>query len=142
QVRTMDEIQSAKETRLLDSLGYSELSDEEKQDILVQLDEGDLENESISTIKEKITVEGVDFVSDENSNKDDIYSLLGLDKLDSETQEILNTKFEDVGFDFETATSMSVKDQINEDGFLGDDIEFNQKILDAMSGNEVTDIIG
>ncbi len=73
-----------------------------------------------------------------NVNKDAIYKILGLDGLDAEVTLELDAKFELAGFDFETATALTAKLEINKDGFFGSDTDLEKTVTDVMSASEDT----
>ena len=126
-VHSDDEIQKIQEEKMLKHLGLENLSDEEKQAILAQID---LEDDP-KHIEEKIhnnELEGLDYNTELNVKRDAFFKALGLSELDKETLEKLNQKFSDANFDFTKASLKDVADKINDDTFMGDDIEFNATV--------------
>jgi hypothetical protein len=93
-----------------------------------------LDNEDPKHIKERLESHDIAMDATQSANvaRDMIYKAIGLDKLDKETKAKLNLKFEAAGFDFKTATAVSVKAKIDDDTFMGTDEEFNKKVREHL----------
>jgi len=130
-VENSDEVKKEKEHRLIKHLGLEDLSEEEQQAILAQIDIDD----DPKNIENKIhngEMEGLDSTTKSDMKRDAFFKMLGLNELDDTTLETLKQKFADANFDFTQATPQDVADKINDNEFMGDDSDFNTKVRDAL----------
>ena len=69
----------------------------------------------------------------EETQRDNIYKLLGLDSLSSEDKDALTQKLQDKGVDFKTASATTILDTIKQPGFFSlDEIALSKRILGAI----------
>jgi len=136
-VEDSDEVKKEKEQRLMKHLGLEDLSEEEQQAILAQIDLDD-DPKHIEDEIHNGTMEGLDSTTKSDMKRDAFFKALGLNELDDTTLETLKQKFADANFDFTQATPQDVADKINDDEFMGDDTEFNTKVRDALKTDMLT----
>jgi hypothetical protein len=130
-VENSDEVKKEKEQRLMKHLGLEDLSEEEQQAILAQIDIDD-DPKNIENEIHNGKMEGLDSTTKSDMKRDAFFKMLGLNELDDTTLETLKQKFTDANFDFTQATPQDVADKINDNEFMGDDSDFNTKVRDAL----------
>jgi len=131
-VKDNDAVKKLQEEKMLKHLGLEDLSDEEKQSVLAQINLDD-DPKHIEDEIHNGKMEGLDSTTKSDMKRDAFFKALGLNTLDDKTLETLKQKFADADFDFTQATPKDVADKINDDEFMGDDAKFNKTVRDALT---------